>query len=655
MWCVLALIPVEAFVLLAPTMPEGGLQGSWTYSLNEAVAHRLIFGKDIIFTFGPYASIYTRLYSPSTVWGMLLGSLVLGSLFFACLAWLARETRGSSLTILVLILAVLEAPAYYPDALLFSIPLLVSLAVFKLQITNSGDALGKKSAVTLVLLAFAGLGLLPLVKQTLLLLVAGVCLACAVFLVANGRRVLALACPAATGFSMVAFWVSAGQPLWALPGFLASARTIISGYSDAMSVDGSHQELAVFAVGAAMVLFGIAAHRELTLAQRGFLLLMFSLFLFLAFKEGFVREDGHFLVAMNCLSFSCLFLLLLDAGAKPAPGRRLVLAGALMVTVLTGATEWRNNFAYDAAKGGGSLMQHEDEPSGAWFMRLIKEAGYAKVMAMIVSAAPLGGVVAPRLGSWSEDFSASNRAINESSGLNFALQGRVDVYSFEQSSLFARGYQWDPRPVLQSYSAYTPELIRLDEQHLRSSGAPDHLIFRLETIDDHLPSMDDGLSWPAMLDNYSVAGSSGNWVLLNRKSGTIKRVSAYIPLGTVAAELGEEVSIPEASGPVFVEVHATLSTVGKLIDLAYKVPWLSIRVTRKDGEQSEYRVNADMMETGFVLSPLITTNEEFVRLFDPGATLHGGNEIKSFTLKVSGRKTACWNKGYTAAFEQYEY
>jgi hypothetical protein len=158
-----------------------------------------------------------------------------------------------------------------------------------------------------------------------------------------------------------------------------------------------------------------------------------------------------------------------------------------------------------------------------------------------------------------------------------------------------------------------------------------------------------------MLDNYSVGGTSENWVLLNRKSGPLKRETSYLPLGTEAAELGEEVSVPQANGPVFVEVRAKLSGVGKLISLLYKVPPLWIRVTAQDGKQSAYRVNANMMETGFFLSPLVTTNDDFVRLFRPDSPPQAGGRVKSFALAVAGDKSIVWEMAYTATFKQYQY
>ncbi len=51
---------VIAWLLLmpfAPGMPTGGIDGSWPYGLNEAIARGYVFGRDVVFTFGPLASV----------------------------------------------------------------------------------------------------------------------------------------------------------------------------------------------------------------------------------------------------------------------------------------------------------------------------------------------------------------------------------------------------------------------------------------------------------------------------------------------------------------------------------------------------------------------------------------------------------------------
>ncbi|HEY0793628.1 MAG TPA: hypothetical protein VGD78_21385 [Chthoniobacterales bacterium] len=62
-----------AWVPLVPVFPRPGLDPAWAYAMNEAVAHRMQFGRDIIVTFGPYAAVYTRQYNPATDHLMLIG------------------------------------------------------------------------------------------------------------------------------------------------------------------------------------------------------------------------------------------------------------------------------------------------------------------------------------------------------------------------------------------------------------------------------------------------------------------------------------------------------------------------------------------------------------------------------------------------------
>ena len=52
------------------------------------------------------------------------------------------------------------------------------------------------------------------------------------------------------------------------------------------------------------------------------------------------------------------------------------------------------------------------------------------------------------------------------------LPGTSDIYSYEQTALIASGNTWDPRPVIQSYSAYGPSLARMNREHLEARRLP---------------------------------------------------------------------------------------------------------------------------------------------------------------------------------------
>jgi hypothetical protein len=55
---------LAVFVPFDPVMPRQGLDPSWKFAMNEAVAQHLDIGRDIMFNFGPYSYIYTRVYHP---------------------------------------------------------------------------------------------------------------------------------------------------------------------------------------------------------------------------------------------------------------------------------------------------------------------------------------------------------------------------------------------------------------------------------------------------------------------------------------------------------------------------------------------------------------------------------------------------------------
>jgi hypothetical protein len=84
---------IIALVPLNPVMPYEGLDGSWMHAINVAMNNKLQFGKDIIFTFGPYGSIYTNIFHPYTDKFMLFGSLYLALCFYIILKELFFDNR----------------------------------------------------------------------------------------------------------------------------------------------------------------------------------------------------------------------------------------------------------------------------------------------------------------------------------------------------------------------------------------------------------------------------------------------------------------------------------------------------------------------------------------------------------------------------------
>ena len=80
-----------------------------------------------------------------------------------------------------------------------------------------------------------------------------------------------------------------------------------------------------------------------------------------------------------------------------------------------------------------------------------------------------------------------------------AIRGRVDLYPNDQLVLVANGLNRSARPVFQSYFAYTPRLIALNEAHLRGELRPRTVFVDIAPIDGHWPTSEDAPSLLSIL------------------------------------------------------------------------------------------------------------------------------------------------------------
>jgi hypothetical protein len=526
------------------------------------------------------------------------------------------------------------------------------LVAFRLQ--EEGELQPTTQAAILIsAMLFGCAGMLPLIKGSFAVIELGIYILCVSYLALHRLWKMVLICSLAPLIAMLLFWVAVGQRLADLPGFFSGNLPIVSGYTDAMSLSGPRWELLLFPIGVLAILLAIAFARGLKTTQRNFLLLAYASYLLICFKAGFGRQDDlHLLHASGALAMGSLSLTLLHTPQQKRFSHAFCLI-ALVVAMLPFGLFWHDSFLLRAE----SQTHATDHQLRGWalFSSLRTEMGNKVFLELAVATEPHLWAHHPwkySFRSWREKFEDARSEINSSSHLNFAMPGSVDVYPYDQSALLSRGYTWDPRPVLQSYSAYTPKLIRIDERHLRGSAAPEHIVFRVEPIDHRLPSLADGLSWPAMLDNYRVAGAAANWVHLIRKPGPLQTESHFAPLGGISAQLGREVTVPSSNGPIFAQIAVGPTFYGRLIDLPYKLPQLTLTLTSGSGRQVRYRVIAGMMETGFFISPLITDNDGFMRLFDPSVAMRPEDKVHSLRLDAQGRG---WRNKYTITFRQYEY
>jgi hypothetical protein len=595
---------IALFVPVWPTFPVGThLDNSWVSGLNAAMGLGFVYGHEVIFTFGPYASVYTREYHPATDTIMLLGGTLLAVGYALLLAALAR-TRGLAAALgLAIAMLVLFRDM---DAILFMYPLAFSVLIF-LRYVSHERPLENGSVFELAVVTIP-FGMLPLIKGSALIGCAAISVLCVAALLLCGRRREAAVMVVVPVVACLALWVIAGQPVSALPWYFINMFSIVSGFTDAMSGWGPASEIYVYLAACAAVLAGVAATRREGMAPRIFLMTAFGLYLFLAFKAGFVRHDGHVLMAASAVGIAGLLTLFVRAPCAP-------------LIAVTAFSSWAYLDAAYAKTNTETLVERAINP----FLAL------------------KGGWEARTQGRLDEISAAAWAKLARECPID-PLTGTADVYSYRQACLLASGVRWSPRPVFQSYSAYTPRLARLNADHLRSAQAPDHVLFRAEPIDGRLPSLEDGASWPALLGLYQPRWMDGDLAYLQRRPGAAEAKPRFIEQRVVAT--GEGAALPDSDGLLFAEIELERTVLGRLASLVFKPIAPRIELILRDGGRRSHRFVPGMAAGGFVLSPYVANTREFVLLMESYPEL-AANRVQSFSIELDAVGRWLWRGDYS--------
>ena len=626
-----------AVLMTLPWQPEGfsyDLDESYKVALNQAFAEGIQFGQDFVYTYGPYGIFQQVKYFPETYSSILIGrffiALVAGiglwTIFIHCL----KRHRASCVFLLPFLFffpnSGISLDTFY--TVIVVLPLLVYFYV------EEGKLPGLSPVMLLLL---SGAALAGLIKQTFLTLGIAVVLVISIDRVCRRRSPLTaivyLAC-------LFGFWLLAGQAPQNIGSYLINAAQIVKGFSATMGTPGAIADCFVYllATFSFVTVAAIATHRNrrrLDLLPIAVLALVF----FLAFKGAFVRHDsGHALQAvMTSIPFACLYSALLwpDLGRAFWRLRRLKVKVPLWI-VTWGLLLFSAQFLFSA---------HAQSDYVNYYTGAVRKTG----LTIEAAGASLLGKV-DRLSVY-QDSLAAIRAANPLP----ELSGTTDLYPNEAAVILAYGLPYSPRPVIQSFSAYTGHLAEINAARLAGENAPETILFDVRAIDGRLPSSEDGLSWPALLTRYDVADITGKYLVLKR-SATARDYS-LTPAEPQTATLGEWVDLPtEQAAATWMQIDARPGLVGRLTTTLFKLPPLFLDVELADGTVERRRVLADVLNSGQLLSPLVLDRSDFVYLAAQGwpETLKGAR-VRRMRLVAEGWGKWSYPSRYELTLSRFEF
>jgi hypothetical protein len=316
------------------------------------------------------------------------------------------------------------------------------------------------------------------------------------------------------------------------------------------------------------------------------------------FNLGFVRHDSH---AAQFFSFSTLYLTLVAccSMADDRVGTHRMTAAALFMLALSGVGM---ALSYNGALSTGQPLPvqiREGTIRNAW---------------ELASSAPFRESYLKR----------AKRLMLHTYGLEPDTLGRlvgadtVDVLPWETGIAWAADLNWRPRPVFQSYQAYTTVLDELNAKSLEGERAPEWVVWHWtkNSIDGRYVLFDEPrvlrvlLCHYRLVESYSLRGPYSRLLIFKRSNDTCGKP---VPLGSIRSKFDASIPIPEYDkGYVFGRVKTHQTLLGKLKSLLIRPARLEIMFPEA-GES--FRLNRGVTEDGIILGSFARTGDEFADLF----------------------------------------
>jgi len=560
-----------------------GLDPSWNFGISLAVSNNLIFGKEIIFTFGPLGYLKTRLplaVSQSTY--LLWDAFVLANIIFI-LVYIFRHLK-SYLSILLVFLTVLvysRAPAFIP----YHLFLIYMFMLFYHLKHRAWLSLGLASLLSLILFYLqVGLGLVAL----------GLMLVFLVYLFVYPKRLGRTSNLLYSVGFLVMVYLSALLLNTNLTGYVQGSLHLVNAYSDAMYISIERNPFGPPYLRVALAILGLLGlvfllRFKILIRDKDALLryAFTSVFVFLLFKHSFVRADHHLLLFFQHISMAIGLLCLFSIRAV---NRYLVwVLVASLVLSIPYATGLYAPQQWTATLKRSTASDLVEAPAGHIEDKYNGFKNY------------LQSIADPELAN------RKNRKLEEvqlpSEVIQIIGDGTVDVVPWEISFIYANNLAYNPRPVIQSYTAYDDYLDTKNYEKYTSASAPDFILFSMDQIDGRHPFFNESKTRLAMLTRYEVVKRYDDMMLFQRRDPPLELSAESSP--EVSTQLGEYIELDETDTLQYMTANIEYSLPGRLIRFFFQPPPLEVTVQFENGKEQSYRavktiVNGEVLVNRFI-------------------------------------------------------
>lgn len=576
--CTLIYVLLVAGIFSFPNSPSPGLDPSWRMALGYFYEQGMQFGKDVVFTYGPLGFIMGKTFSGLQFWGLIFGQLTLSMIAAAVI--LRQALRLEAIKRLVFLLFISLFAMLYEDALHMIVIAILGFDLLRLIDKPNRLKIGLISAV---LAGYSQIKFTDCLLASFIVLIVlgyGLC-----------RRRLTETVVLVATFVVVylGIWVGCHQSLGNLPAYFRGSWAISQGYQWAMGVPAPVTALwkgiVILCIMAAYGVLHVVLAADKPRAWANSLVL--GAYVYLCWKHGFVRADGHMTGFFYCALLPLTtYPALLDDPDLFRFAHRWVFALAICLSV------WGIESAlYGTVRFSLGWMEeriwHNVTQVGDWQQT-------RQIYRDQLSVARL-----------SADLHQTREIVGNAT---------VDVLGGEQSVAIFNKFNYRPRPVIQSYSTFMPELAQLNGAYVSSDQAPDFFLTRIETIDNRLLTLDDAQVLQMLPYRYEYLLTEKGFLLWKKLPGAFDPAS-IVPkfIRNEEVEVNHPLQIADLAGkPLWARIEVDLSLLGKIRTLLYKPPQVLLNIADTGGSNRDYLMPIPQGRNGFILTPIIGDTVDYM-------------------------------------------
>ncbi|MDD1418688.1 hypothetical protein MEO40_05960 [Dolichospermum sp. ST_sed1] len=389
--------------------------------------------------------------------------------------------------------------------------------------------------------------------------------------------------------------------------YFKNSLEMSSGYSSAMSVVGNQFTLVLAILEYIIILIFL-----FLILQEGYLNLSLSLLfiLFICFKHGFVRQDGHVVVFAITIPLIALLCLL-----KIKKYRNLKISYFFYCFILIASIFIAGSGLSPVVQGRKLLLNN--------------------VIHNIVSISDLNGLKTEIIRKSKLDLvdlhlpNYVKKLVNKKT---------IDIIPWDISLVPANNLNWVPRPAFQSYSAYTNKLDNLNFESM-SKSPRDYIFYNFQSIDGRHPFFDEPKTFFYVFCNYQPSVDAPDFINTPALKNIVllekRKLSRCLP-DSFSKKSSISWNTPystETVGESIIraKVKFQYSFIGKIYKTIFRSPPVMIKINYVNGFHNTYRIIPENSENGVIVNYLPKDDNEALS-FLRGKLLA---QVQSFSFQTS--------------------